>query len=120
MGTISLVVAGIGIMNIMLVSVTERTKEIGIRKSLGAKRQDILRQFLWEAVILCNIGGALGVILGFALGNVLSAMTDFDASVPLEWAVMGVVFCTAVGVGFGLLPAIKASKLDPIEALRFE
>jgi len=120
MGTISLVVAGIGIMNIMLVSVTERTKEIGIRKSLGAKRQDILRQFLWEAVILCNIGGALGVILGFALGNVLSAMTDFEASVPLEWAIMGVVFCTVVGVGFGLLPAIKASKLDPIEALRFE
>ncbi len=120
MGTISLLVAGIGIMNIMLVSVTERTKEIGIRKSLGAKRLDILRQFLWEAIILCNIGGILGVALGFGLGNIMSAMTEFEASVPLEWAAVGVLFCSVVGVGFGLLPAIKASKLDPIEALRFE
>jgi putative ABC transport system permease protein len=120
MGTISLVVAGIGIMNIMLVSVTERTKEIGIRKSLGAKREDILKQFLWEAIILCNVGGVIGVALGFGLGNIMSAMTDFEAHVPMEWAAAGVLFCSAVGVGFGLMPAIKASKLDPIEALRFE
>ena len=119
-GAIALVVAGIGIMNIMLVSVTERTSEIGIRKSIGAKRRHILGQFLVEAVLLCNVGGVLGVVVGFGLGNVVTLFTDFEVHVPLEWAVAGVVFCTAVGLSFGLWPAVKASKLNPIDALRYE
>ena len=119
-GIIALVVAGIGIMNIMLVSVRERTKEIGIRKSLGAKRKNILSQFLLEAIILCNIGGILGVLVGFGLGNIVSIITGFATHVPLEWAIGGLAFCTAVGLTFGLWPAVIASKLDPIEALRFE
>jgi putative ABC transport system permease protein len=122
-GIIALVVAGIGIMNIMLVSVTERTKEIGVRKSIGARPRHILSQFLLEAVILCNIGGVIGVALGFALGNVMvtAAISDqFESAVPMQWAVIGLVFCTAVGIGFGLLPAIKASRLHPIDALRYE
>jgi putative ABC transport system permease protein len=119
-GIIALVVAGIGIMNIMLVAVTERTKEIGIRRALGARARSILIQFLLEAVILCNIGGLAGVVVGFGLGNLVSVFTHFHASVPIEWAVIGLVFCSAVGVGFGLLPAIRASRLNPIEALRYE
>ncbi len=119
-GIIALVVAGIGIMNIMLVSVTERTREIGIRKSIGAKRKHILSQFLIEAVLLCNVGGVFGVLVGFGLGNVVTLFTDFEVNVPLEWAVAGVVFCTAVGLSFGLWPAIKASKLNPIDALGYE
>ena len=119
-GIIALVVAGIGIMNIMLVSVTERTKEIGVRKSIGAKRRHVLGQFLIEAVLLCNVGGVFGVLAGFGLGNVVTLFTDFDVNVPLEWAVAGVVFCTAVGLSFGLWPAIKASKLQPVDALRWE
>jgi putative ABC transport system permease protein len=119
-GTIALIVAGIGIMNIMLVSVTERTKEIGIRKSLGAKPRNILNQFLLEAVILCNIGGIIGVLVGFGLGNVVTLISTFEISVPMEWAVVGLLFCSAVGIGFGLLPAVKASRLNPIDALRYE
>ncbi len=119
-GTIALVVAGIGIMNIMLVSVTERTREIGVRKSLGAKRKNILTQFLIEAIVLCNVGGAFGVLVGFGLGNAVTLFTDFPVNVPLEWAVAGSVFCTAVGLSFGLWPAVKASNLSPIEALRYE
>jgi putative ABC transport system permease protein len=120
LGIIALVVAGIGIMNIMLVSVTERTKEIGIRKSIGARRSSILRQFLLEAVILCNVGGLIGVALGFGLGNIVALFASFAVSVPMEWAVIGLLFCSMVGVGFGMVPAIKASRLDPIEALRYE
>ena len=119
-GLIALVVAGIGIMNIMLVAVTERTKEIGIRKALGAKPVSIMTQFLLEAVILCNIGGILGVVVGFLLGNLVAVFTHFDVSVPMEWAVIGLVFCSAVGIAFGLLPAIRASRLHPIDALRYE
>lgn len=119
-GIIALVVAGIGIMNIMLVSVTERTKEIGIRKSLGAKRKHILLQFLLEAIILCNIGGIFGVVVGFGLGNVVTIFTGFAANVPMEWAVGGLVFCTSVGLIFGMWPAVLASRLDPIDALRYE
>jgi putative ABC transport system permease protein len=119
-GIIALVVAGIGIMNIMLVSVTERTKEIGIRKSLGAKPRNILLQFLTEAIVLCNIGGVIGVLVGFGLGNVVTFFTPFDNVVPLQWAIIGLLFCSGVGVVFGLLPAIKASKLNPIDALRYE
>ena len=119
-GIIALIVAGIGIMNIMLVSVTERTKEIGIRKALGAKRKNILMQFLLEAIMLCNIGGVVGVLVGFSLGNLVSIFTGFSVSVPLEWAIGGLAFCTTVGLIFGMWPAVIASKLDPIEALRYE
>jgi putative ABC transport system permease protein len=120
LGMIALIVAGIGIMNIMLVSVTERTKEIGIRKALGAKRPAILLQFLMEAVVLCNIGGVIGVLIGFGLGNIVAFLTPFAVHVPVEWAVRGVVFCSAVGVVFGMWPAIRASRLAPIDALRYE
>ena len=120
MGAVALIVAGIGIMNIMLVSVTERTKEIGIRKSLGAKRSNILVQFLFEAVVLCNVGGIIGIFLGFSLGNIMSAMTNFQANIPYEWALLGMGFCSFIGIVFGMLPAIKASKLNPIEALHYE
>ena len=122
-GIIALLVAGIGIMNIMLVSVTERTKEIGIRKSLGAKPPYILRQFLLEAVVLCNFGGIIGVAVGFGIGNMmvkLGMSSSFETVVPMQWAVIGLLFCTAVGVIFGMLPAIKASRLNPIDALRYE
>jgi putative ABC transport system permease protein len=122
-GIIALLVAGIGIMNIMLVSVTERTKEIGIRKSLGAKPQFILRQFLLEAIVLCNVGGVIGVLIGFGIGNMMVKLgmgSGFESVVPMEWAVIGLLFCTAVGVIFGMLPAIKASRLNPIDALRYE
>jgi putative ABC transport system permease protein len=119
-GIIALVVAGIGIMNIMLVSVTERTREIGIRKSIGANPANILIQFLLEAVILCNIGGLIGILVGFGLGNVITFFTSFEVKVPLQWAVIGLVFCSTVGIAFGLLPAIRASRLHPIDALRYE
>ncbi len=119
-GIIALGVAGIGIMNIMLVSVTERTREIGVRKALGAKPRDILAQFLLEAVVLCNVGGVMGVIVGFGLGNVMTLFASFDSNVPMEWAVIGLLFCSAVGVCFGILPAIRASRMRPIEALRYE
>ena len=119
-GIVALLVAGIGIMNIMLVSVTERTREIGIRKALGARRRDILRQFLLEAILLCNVGGAIGVAVGFGLGNIVTIFTGFAVHVPFEWAINGLVFCTVVGLVFGMWPAMKASKLPPIEALRWE
>ena len=117
---ISLLVGGIGIMNIMLVSVTERTREIGIRKALGAKRRAILIQFLLEAVILCNIGGLIGVVVGFGLGNLVAVFTEFEVHVPLEWAVIGLLFCTTVGLVAGMWPAVRASRLLPIEALAQE
>jgi putative ABC transport system permease protein len=119
-GIVALVVAGIGIMNIMLVSVTERTKEIGIRKAIGARPENIMLQFLLEAIILCNVGGVVGILVGFGLGNIVTMFASFDASVPLEWALIGLGFCSAVGIGFGLLPAMKAARLHPIDALRYE
>jgi putative ABC transport system permease protein len=120
LGIVALVVAGIGIMNIMLVSVTERTREIGIRKALGAKRRAILIQFLLEAVILCNIGGLIGVAVGFGLGNLVAVFTEFEVHVPMEWAVIGLLFCTVVGLVAGMWPAVRASRLQPIEALQQE
>ena len=117
---ISLGVAGVGIMNIMLVSVTERTKEIGIRKALGARRRNILLQFLIEAVMLSLIGGIFGVIVGVLLGNVVAAMMNLDIAVPWFWVFIGLGFCTLVGIVFGIWPAAKASRLDPIESLRSE
>jgi len=120
LGIVALVVAGIGIMNIMLVSVTERTKEIGIRKAVGAKRPAILLQFLMEAVVLCNIGGIIGVLIGFGIGNVVTLFTDFAIHVPVDWAVRGVIFCSVVGLVFGMWPAMRASRMTPIDALRYE
>jgi putative ABC transport system permease protein len=120
LGIIALVVAGIGIMNIMLVSVTERTREIGIRKALGAKRRTILLQFLMEAIVLCNIGGLLGVAVGFGLGNLVTVFTGFAVNIPMEWAVRGLLFCTFVGLVFGMWPALRASRMVPVEALRYE
>jgi putative ABC transport system permease protein len=121
MVSISLLVGGIGVMNIMLVSVTERTREIGIRKALGARRRNILLQFLIEAMVLCLVGGVIGLVLGLGLGGVLSkVLLKHLGSVP-TWAI-GAAFLVpaAVGLTFGLYPAAKASKLDPIEALRYE
>jgi putative ABC transport system permease protein len=118
--SIALITAGIGVMNIMLVSVTERTKEIGIRKSIGAKKVNILTQFLIEAVVLALIGGLAGVILGVAGGNLVASFMDIDVVFPWRWAAAGLTVCGGIGVGFGLYPAWKAASLDPIEALRHE
>ena len=117
---IALVAAGIGIMNIMLVSVTERTKEIGVRKSIGARSRDILRQFLAEAVFISEAGGILGIILGVIGGDLLAAWLKVDIIFPFGWAFAGLVVCSAIGIGFGLYPAYRAAALDPIEALRYE
>ncbi len=117
---IALVVAGIGIMNIMLVSVTERIKEIGIRKAIGATKQDILTQFLMEAVFLSEFGGVVGIILGISAGNIVSIFFNIPAVIPFDWAIIGLVVCSVIGIGFGIYPAWKAAQLDPIESLRFE
>ena len=117
---IALVAAGIGIMNIMLVSVTERTKEIGVRKSIGARSRDILRQFLTEAVFISEAGGILGIILGVIGGDLLAVWLKVDIIFPFGWAFAGLLVCSAIGIGFGLYPAYRAAALDPIEALRYE
>jgi putative ABC transport system permease protein len=117
---IALVAAGIGIMNIMLVSVTERTKEIGVRKSIGARSKDILRQFLAEAVFISEAGGILGIILGIIVGDLLAAWLKVAVIFPFGWAIAGLVVCSVIGIGFGLYPAYRAASLDPIEALRYE
>ncbi|HUI63661.1 MAG TPA: ABC transporter permease [Bacteroidota bacterium] len=117
---IALLAAGVGIMNIMLVSVTERTREIGIRKSIGAQKSDILSQFMIEAVILCEIGGVVGVLMGIAGGNVVSLLVSVPAVIPWDWVVIGLISCSLVGFVFGVYPAWKAANLDPIEALRYE
>lgn len=117
---ISLLAAGIGIMNIMLVSVTERTKEIGIRKAIGARKNVILFQFLMEAVILCLLGGIIGVVIGVGIGNFAGSFLNAQAAIPIDWVLIGISLCIFVGVLFGTYPAYKASNLDPIEALRYE
>jgi putative ABC transport system permease protein len=117
---IALIAAGIGIMNIMLVSVTERTKEIGVRKSIGARRRDILRQFLTEAVFISEAGGVLGIVLGIIVGDLLAKWLQAELIFPYGWAIAGLLVCSAIGIGFGLYPAYRAASLDPIEALRYE
>ena len=117
---ISLLVGGIGVMNIMLVSITERTREIGIRKALGAKNSAIRTQFIVESIIICAIGGALGILLGLGLGSLGAAALGASARVQLSTIVTAVGFSMAIGVFFGYYPANKAAKLDPIEALRYE
>ena len=119
-GLLTLLAAGIGIMNIMLVSVAERTREIGLRKSLGAKSRDILRQYLVEAIILCQIGGLIGVALGVGVGNLVALVFDMPAVVPWMWVGVAVVGVTFFAMTFGVYPAWRAAKLDPIEALRRE
>ncbi|NOX66711.1 MAG: FtsX-like permease family protein [Chlorobi bacterium] len=117
---IALLAAGVGIMNIMLVSVTERTREIGIRKAIGAKKKNVLAQFLIEAVTLSLFGGMVGIVLGVMVGNIAGSFLNATAVVPIDWILIGVSLCVFIGVLFGTYPAYKAANLDPIEALRYE
>ena len=117
---ISLLVGGIGIMNIMLVSVTERTREIGLRMAVGAKSQDVLLQFLVEAVVLSLVGGLVGVGLGFGVSDSLTRFLAWPTSVPADAIAVAVGFAATTGIFFGFYPARKAARLDPIESLRFE
>ncbi len=117
---IALLAAGVGIMNIMLVGVTERTREIGVRKSVGATRKNILIQFLLEAVVLCEVGGVIGILLGLVGGNLAALALHMQAAFPVDWAMIGLIVCSIVGVTFGVYPAFKAASVDPIESLRYE
>ncbi|MFL6556564.1 MAG: ABC transporter permease, partial [Bacillus sp. (in: firmicutes)] len=118
--SISLLVGGIGIMNIMLVSVSERTKEIGIRKAIGAKRRDVLLQFLIEAVVLSSMGGLIGILFGLGLGKVVSSLMSLSIAYSPTVILSSFLFSLVVGVVFGVFPANKASKLNPIQALRYQ
>lgn len=118
--SIALLAAGVGIMNIMLVSVTERTREIGVRRAIGAKKRNIMAQFVMEAIVLCEAGGVIGVVLGVLGGNLLALAMKVPPSIPLDWVGLGLLICSVVGVVFGTYPAYKAANLDPIESLRYE
>jgi putative ABC transport system permease protein len=120
LSSIALMVGGIGVMSIMTISVTERTREIGVRKSLGARRVEILWQFLLEAVFLTSVGGLLGIIVGTSIALLINWLTGFPVSLPWWSFAIGIGFSATVGVFFGMVPAIRASRLDPIEALRYE
>jgi putative ABC transport system permease protein len=118
---VSLLIGGVGVMNIMLVSVTERTREIGVRKAVGAYRRDIVLQFLTEATTLSALGGIVGVLLGVAIpAGIKAAFEALPAETPLWSILLGLIVSMSVGIFFGLYPAVKASRLDPIEALRYE
>jgi putative ABC transport system permease protein len=118
--SIALLAAGIGIMNIMLVSVTERTREIGIRRAVGAKKRNIMTQFIMEAVVICEVGGVIGVVLGILGGNATAYFLKLTPVVPVDWIVIGLLMCSVVGIVFGTYPAYKAANLDPIDSLRYE
>jgi putative ABC transport system permease protein len=118
--SIALLAAGIGIMNIMLVSVTERTREIGIRRAVGAKKRNIMTQFIMEAVVICEVGGAFGVLFGILGANALAYYLELTPVIPVDWIILGLVICSIVGIIFGTYPAYKAANLDPIESLRYE
>jgi len=118
--SIALLAAGIGIMNIMLVSVTERTREIGIRRAVGAKKRNIMTQFIVEAVVLCEVGGVIGVGFGVVGGNAVAVLLKVPPALPFDWMVLGLVICSIVGIIFGTYPAYKAANLDPIDSLRYE
>lgn len=118
--SIALLAAGIGIMNIMLVSVTERTREIGIRRAIGARKRNILVQFISEAIVICQIGGLVGAVLGVLGGNAAAFAFKVPPVFPLDWTLLSVVICTLVGLAFGTYPAVKAANMDPVESLRYE
>jgi putative ABC transport system permease protein len=118
--SIALMVGGIGVMAIMMISVTERTREIGVRKALGARRREILVQFLAEALVLTSVGGVLGIAFGTAIGVTVNVATGFPISLPWWSFALGLGFSASVGILFGMIPAIRAARLDPIEALRYE
>ena len=118
--SIALMVGGIGVMAIMSISVTERTREIGVRKALGARRAEILFQFLMEAAFLTSLGGVLGILFGSAIGWAVHFASGFPISLPWWSFAIGLGFSASVGIFFGMYPAFKASRLDPIEALRYE
>ena len=117
---ISLLAAGVGIMNIMLVSVSERIKEIGVRKAVGARKANILSQFLTEAIVLCQIGGLIGILVGILAGNLAALALEVPPVFPYDWALLAVLICSIIGVIFGVYPAWKAANLDPIDSLRYE
>jgi putative ABC transport system permease protein len=118
--SIALMVGGIGVMAIMSISVTERTREIGVRRALGARRREVLFQFLTEAAVLTSVGGVLGVLLGSSIGIAIHLITGFPVSLPWWSFALGLGFSASVGIFFGMFPAVRASRLDPIEALRYE
>jgi putative ABC transport system permease protein len=120
LSSVALLVGGIGVMAIMMVSVTDRTREIGVRKALGATRRDILVQFLIEAATLTGIGGAIGIAFGLTFGTLITRVMDIQAGVPLWSAAIAAAVSIAIGIVFGLLPANRAAKLEPVEALRYE
>jgi putative ABC transport system permease protein len=119
-GLMTLLGAAIGLMNIMLVSVTERTREIGIYKALGATSKSILTQFLTESIVICQIGGIVGIILGILIGNIVTLLMGGSFLIPWAWMLLGFTLCMIVGIISGFYPALKASRLDPIESLRYE
>jgi len=119
-GLITILGAAIGLMNILLVAVTERTREIGISKALGATSGIIKKQFLAEAIVICQIGGLLGIILGILFGNGVAFLIGGHFIIPWMWMLIGILLCLIVGISSGIYPAIKASKLNPIDALRYE
>ena len=119
-GIITLLGASVGLMNIMLVSVTERTREIGIRKALGATRNNILTQFLIEAIVICQLGGLVGATLGILIGNGVASALNGTFIIPWNWIILSMIICLVVGLASGIYPALKASRLDPIESLRYE
>ena len=120
LSAVALMVGGVGVVAIMMISVTERTREIGVRKALGARRREILWQFLLEAVFLTSVGGVMGIALGSTIGLVVNFFAGFPVSLPWWSFALGLGFSSAIGIFFGIVPAMKAAKLDPIEALRYE
>jgi putative ABC transport system permease protein len=119
-GFITLIGSAIGLMNIMLVAVAERTKEVGLIKAIGGKSKAVRQQFLWESIIISVLGALFGIILGILVGNLFSLVLNTGFVVPWKWVIYGVLICTIVGLLAGLYPALKAGKLNPIDALRYE